>query len=158
MRQLRFSGLGISSTVKRLSLACAVAGVLAACAQYTTAQPGPYYPDLGGQPSPTTTLTPIGFTVASWPANSEPGAGEATTIYVAFHDAGSPVAGAQVTLSAQSGESTQPYGPRDTSASGYAVFVLSGLSERPNQPVLVQVTVTYEGQTYTATTDFTPAP
>lgn len=135
-----------------------VALVLAGCGQFTTAQPGPYYPNLGALPSPTATLAPAGYTVAAWPANSEPSTSADNTIYVAFRDAGSPVPGAQVTLYAQTGGSAQSYGPRDTGASGYAAFTLSGLAERANRPVLVQVSVTFQGQNFTATTDFTPAP
>lgn len=141
-----------------LSISCALALSLAACAQFTTAQPGPYYPDLVAPANPTATLAPAAYTVAAWPANSEPRADQANTIYVAFRRAGTPVPGAQVTLYVQSGDSAQSYGQRETSASGYAAFILNGLAERPNQHVSVQITVIYDGQSYSATTDFTPAP
>lgn len=141
-----------------LGVASLVALILTGCTQFTTTQPGPYYPNLGAPASPTATLAPAGYTVAAWPANSEPSASFTNTVYVAFRDAGKPISSAQVTLYAQSGTAAQSYGPRETSTSGYAAFKLSGLAERPNQPVLVHITVIYQGQNFTATTDFTPAP
>jgi hypothetical protein len=133
---------------------------LAACAQFTASQPGPYYPAIGTAASPTPTVAPLGYTLAAWPSNSGPPAGAPVGIIVAFRNAGAPVAGATASLVVQAAnaDAGQPYGPLATNASGYAGFTLSGAGEAPNLPMLVQVTVTYLGQTYSAVTEFTPAP
>lgn len=154
----------IASAVRRqvrrfaLGLIVPLMCVVAACAQGNAPHPGPYYPDLHTPASPTGTIAPLGYTVAAWPADSAPMVGESHTIFVTFRNAGRPIARAQVTLSVRSGASTWTYGPLDTDATGYAAFTLSGTSEKPNQPVLVLVSVNYEGQTFSTSTNYTPAP
>lgn len=143
-----------------LAAVCGTALVLAACGQFTTADPGPYYPAIGAASTPTATVAPLGYTVAAWATNSGPPAGSPVGIVVAFHDAGLPVPGAQVSLSVVPAGSytSQSYGPLTTNATGYAGFTLSGEGDQPDLPMLVQVSVTYQGQTYTASTEFTPSP
>ncbi len=133
---------------------------LAACQPFTPATqaaPGPYFPVIR-TPLPSGSPTPpaLAYTVGAWPANSSPAQGAQVTIYVSFRNGGTPVPGGVATVRVHYPGTTQDFSGGRTSGSGYAAINVAGSSS--SRPVLVDVYVSYQGQTYTATTSFTPMP
>ncbi len=78
------------------------------------------------------------------------------TIYVSFRNAGIPVAGGVATVRVHYPGAAQDFSGGRTSGSGYTAINVAGSSS--SKPVLVDVYVSYQGQTYSATTSFTPTP
>lgn len=138
--------------------AMALALGLSACASFPTANPGPSYPVINAPPHSTAIPDAPPFTVAAWPSNSAPGPREPLNIYVSFRQSGHPVRGASVSLILQGANVAHAYGPFATNAAGYAGFQLGTNVGPPNRPVFIQVSVSYQGKTYRATTDITPQP
>jgi hypothetical protein len=160
-----------------LRLCCAAAFLLclSACSMPTQTPPSSYYPAIQASPSPAPpTPEAAAFEVGAWPSNASPHSGGAVTIFVLFRSAGIPVAGAQVTVNVRygyvagsvrtDGGSVQTYGsgppvrygPIATDGSGYAHVAV--LSASPAHPAQVDVTVSYQGQTYSTSTSFAATP
>lgn len=129
----------------------------------TQAQAGPNLPVIQ-TPAGSTTPTPgpLQYTVGAWPSNYTPAVGDTVTIFVSFRDAGAPIKGAAATAIAYyPGSHGIGGGPVVTDSQGYAaidmpVNGLAGTTGQTRQTVQVRVTVSYQGQTYQATTNFTP--
>lgn len=173
MRRVRHHGswasaLRASLSVGGLVLLACLALALGGCGPLTQAEAGPYYPVIRTPTGPTTpTPGPLTYTVGVWPSDSTPPPGGAITIFVSFRNAGKPVPGASVSgvafYQSHAGARSIGVGPRLTDRQGYASLALpvgNALSPvgKTDKTVLVTVTVSYEGQTYQATTNFTPLP
>lgn len=112
-------------------------------------------------PAPTPTFPP--FTIGAWPSNFSPNNSDTITIYALCRvqnqamtgPAQPPSAGTPVTFSAQ-GLGTGATRPTDADGLASWTFQISGASV--GQPIVVQVTASYNGQTYQNTTFFTVSP
>lgn len=170
-----FAGCGPSTMLEVLStpmkqrlfllLLAVLAVLLAACSASLVNDPGQgqgtialYTPSL----SPTPTAPP--FTIGAFTSNPSPGTSDTVTIYVIFHLGGKPQGQAGVSLYFHTyggggiDQLNSQAGGRQTANDGWAAFTLN-YTNLPNQsPVLVDVTVQYNGQTYqqTKATFFTP--
>jgi hypothetical protein len=153
-------------TLSALAVLTSLGLLLAACSPLgptTQAQAGPPQPVIQ-TPAGSTTPTPgpFTYTVGAWPSNYTPAASSTVIIFVSFRDAGAPVAGASATASAYyPGSGGIGAGPVKTDSQGYAaigmpVRALANTIGTTKQTVQVTVTVSYQGHTYQATTNFTP--
>lgn len=147
--------------------ACAALSVtLAACGPILQAAPSQsYLPGIHAPPaSGTPTPGPLAYTVGAWPSNSAPPPNGQVTIYVSFRDVGAPVAGGHVSVTVQYVGRSRTFGPVSTKSDGLAAIsvpvggplaINAGSRE---QSLQVRVKVVYQGQSYMATTNFTPLP
>ena len=110
----------------------------------------------------TPTVPPLSYTVGAWPSNSAPAAGSSVKIFVSFRDAGAPVAGGHVSVVAHYPGRTISFGPFATGSDGYTALavpvggiVMAGPGHTPAS-VLVDVYVSYQGQTYSTVISFAP--
>lgn len=148
-------------------LVCGVLSVaLAACAPTSQAAPSQrYLPVIHAAPT-TSTPTPgsLTYTVGAWPSNSAPAPNGRVTIYVAFRDAGAPVAGGKVSVTIHYAGQWRAFGPAWTNGGGLAAIsvpvggMLTINLGSHEQSVAVSAQVVYHGETYQASTSFTPVP
>lgn len=138
-----------------LLLLAVLAVLLAACSASLVNDPGQgqgtialHTPSL----SPTPTTPP--YTIGAFASNPSPGTSDTVTIYVIFHFGGKPQGQAGVSLFFHSYQGSgidqlnSQAGVRQTANDGWAAFTLT-YTNLPNQsPVLVDVTVQYNGQSY----------
>jgi len=106
--------------------------------------------------SPTPTAPP--YTIGAFANNLSPGLSDTVTIYVIFHLNGKPAGGASVNLYFHSYTSNGSGGPIDqlnnqvggeqTADDGWAAFRVTYTNLPDQEQVLVDVTVSYQGQTY----------
>jgi hypothetical protein len=150
-----------------ISVLTACLGVsLSACALFGTSthpQAGQSAPVIQ-TPAASTTPTPgrFQYVVGAWPSNYTPAAGTSVTIYVAFRNGSDAVTGAAASLEAYyPGSHSLIAGPVATDRQGYAALTIPAggpvsPAGKTNRTVQVTVSVSYRGQTYRATTNFTP--
>jgi hypothetical protein len=143
----------------RVALLVVLTLCLAACGPVSHAEPGSYFPVIR---APVATISPtpgpLTYTVGAWASNSSPLPTDQITIYVSFRNAGTPVAGGDASIQVNLPQGTQSFGPTATDASGYAAFTVYFANARPGRPVIVNATVSYEGQVYQGTTTFAAMP
>ncbi len=118
------------------------------------------------QQSPTPTFP--GFTVGAWPSNYSPGNNDNITIYVicriqdpTMQTPPKPAPGLHVIVSfTPAGNAAFNQSPLTgtTGSDGIAAVPLQLSDPTSGVPIIVQVSVTYQGVTYTAETFFTPNP
>jgi hypothetical protein len=106
--------------------------------------------------SPTPTAPPA--TIGAYASNLSPGLSDTVTIYVIFHLNGKPVGGATVSLYfhayAPNGgggpidQLNNQAGTRQTADDGWAAFQVTYTALPAQVQVLIDVTVSYQGQTY----------
>lgn len=137
-----------------------VALLLAGCDLQAQASPSPKYYPVIHAPSPTQSPTPLplSYTVGVWPSDFTPREGRPVTVYVAFRNAGIPVAGAGVSVRVQYVTGWETFGPSATNDAGYAAFVVPSHVQPPARPIVVNATVVYQGQSYTGTSVFATMP
>lgn len=151
----------------------AIALVLfSACSASLVNDPGSANPTIALH-TPAANLTPTPTsppeTIGAFTSNPSPGVNGSITIYVIFHfslNGGTPrgVGGASVNLffhTYQGQPVTQlnsQVGAQQTTQDGWAAFPITYTGLPAQTPVIVDVTVTYQGQTYTKqiATFFTP--
>jgi hypothetical protein len=117
--------------------------------------------------TPTPTAPPE--TIGAFTSNPTPRVNDSITIYVIFHfssNGGTPrgVGGASVNLNfhfyngAPVTQLNSQVGAQQTTQDGWAAFPITYTGLQPQTPVIVDVTVSYQGQNYTKTTAtfFTP--
>lgn len=152
--------------------ACAVALLFSACSASLVKDPGSgdlpialHTPAVNLTPTPTSPPATIG----AFPSNPSPQVNDNITIYVIFHisiNGGIPrgVPGASVSLSFHFYNGTPVSqlngqgGSQQTTQDGWAAFPLTYTGLQPQTPVIVDVSVDYQGKTYTKSqaTFFTP--
>jgi hypothetical protein len=136
----------------------------------TPARAGPVFPAIR-TPTGTRAPTPgpLTYTVGAWPSDSTPRVRGTVTIFVSVRDGGAPVQDATVMVEAlypgslAGGARSVMAGPSSTNREGYAAVGMPvGPAPAPvnttQQTVQVAVTVTLQGNSYRATTNFTPLP
>ncbi len=153
------AALGLVS-LGSLSLLLAACGPISQAAPSQTYFPVIHAPSAGDTPTP----GPLTYTVGAWPSNSAPAPYGQVTIYVSFRNEGVPVAGAAASVTVQYPGHWRSFGSVKTDHSGFAAIVvpvggvLAVNHGSGEQSVLVNVQVNYQGQSYQATTNFTPLP
>jgi hypothetical protein len=148
----------------RLVFLAALVGVVGsalafvACGPQTEAAPGQYYPVIV-TPTNDSTPTPdaLSYVVGAWPSDAAPPPSGTVIIYVEFHDGQVPVPGAEATIDVFLPSGVWGYGPALTNSSGLARFLVR-YSAFVGRAILVEAHVSYQGQTYDASTSFAPAP
>jgi hypothetical protein len=146
------SRMGPAAVVSVFGLTLAACGPLTL--PTTQAAPGASYPVIRTPVNLTPTVPPLAYTVGAWPSNSSPYLGAPVTVYVSFRNGGSPVGGGQAYVTVHYPGSYLSFGPAYTGGDGYTGIPVPG-SAAPT-PIVVDVSVSYLGQTYTTTTGFTP--
>ncbi len=156
----------------RLVLAAGLVVLFSACSASLANNPGSGQPTIALQ-TPNENLTPTPTsppeTIAAYPSNPSPKTNDNITIYVIFHissDGGTPrgVGGASVSVSFAfySGQPVtqidSEVGAQQTTPDGWAAFPITFSGLQPQTPILVSVSVSYNGQTYQRpnATFFTP--
>ncbi len=116
--------------------------------------------------SPTPTAPP--YTIGAFVSNPAPGLNDTVTVYVIFHLGGKPQGGASVNLYFHAYATNGGGGPidqlnsqaggRQTADDGWAAFQVTYTALPAQVEVLVDVAVSYQGQTYqhARATFFTP--
>ncbi len=114
-----------------------------------------------GQRTPTPTFPP--FTVGTWPSNFSPNNQDTITIYVlcrvqpaSMAGPGTPAPGLAVQVQVLDPINQSYQGTTDNDGMAAITFPIN--DSHSGTPVVVNVSVTYNGQTYVAHTFFTPNP
>jgi hypothetical protein len=148
------------------------AALLSACSASLVTDPGSGQPTIALHTIPTN-LTPTptapAYTIGAWPSNPSPHVNDSITIYVIFHVGGRGVGGATVSLSFYSlntrgnvtpvAQLNNQVSAQQTTEDGWAAFPLTCTGLSSQTPILVYVSVSYQGQSYEenqAATFFTP--
>lgn len=156
----------------RLALAACVVVLFSACSASLANDPGSAQPTIALH-TPNANLTPTPTsppeTIGAFSSNPTPKTTDNITIYVIFHissNGGTPrgVGGASVSLSFAfyNGQPVSQLNgqvnAQQTTNDGWAAFPLTFSGLQPQTPVLISVTVNYNGQTYSKSnaTFFTP--
>jgi hypothetical protein len=155
-----------------LALAALAVGLFSACSASLVNDPGSAQPTIAlHTPAANLTPTPTAppYTIGAFASNPTPHVNDSITIYVIFHiseNGGTPrgVGGASVSLNftfysgAPVAQLNGQGGSQQTTQDGWAAFPLTFSGLQPQTPVIVNVTVNYQGQTYTKqqATFFTP--
>jgi hypothetical protein len=92
----------------------------------------------------------------AWMTVTDPARRSNTTLCVRLIVGGQPINGAHVTATAHYKSTDSPLGPATTGGDGVAAITFSVGGASPGFTVDVNVTITNGGQTYQATTSFTP--
>lgn len=103
------------------------------------------------------------FTIGAWPSNFSPELNDTITIYVVCRVQDQSMQGPShppptLTVVINIGSPVNKQYTARTGADGYATQAFSYNDSSPGQPVIVNVSATYNGATYSAETFFTPGP
>jgi hypothetical protein len=141
---------------------------LAACSASLVNDPGNGQPTIALHPIQSVLPTPTAppYTIGAYASNESPNINDSVTIYVIFHINGKPQGGATVSISFRYenrggiAQLNNQVGAKQTGDDGWAAFPITFTNLPPQQPVIVDPTVTFNGQTYVPIQDkpafFTP--
>lgn len=155
-----------------LALAASVVVLFSACSASLANDPGTGQPTIAlHTPAANLTPTPTAppWTIGAWSSNPSPGVNDNIVIYVIFHvssNGGTPrgVQGASVNLffhfpnGGPVAQLNSQGGAQQTTPDGWAAFPITYTGLTAQQPIQVDVTVSYKGQNYAkaGATFFTP--
>lgn len=130
--------------------------ILAACSASLVNDPGSGNPTIALHPIQNLTPTPTAppFTIGAFASNETPNINDSITVYVIFHINGKPQGGATVNLDfhydngVPIAQLNSQAGGKTTGDDGWAAFPLTFTNLTPQKPVEVDVTITFNGQTY----------
>jgi hypothetical protein len=129
---------------------------LAACSASLANDPGSAIPTIALHPIQNLTPTPTAppYTIGAFASNETPNVNDSITIYVIFHINGKPQGGATVSIyfSTTNGSGiaqlNNQAGAKQTGDDGWAAFPITFTGLTSQQPVIVSVTVNFNGQNY----------
>ncbi|HEY7125135.1 MAG TPA: hypothetical protein VH540_14375 [Ktedonobacterales bacterium] len=141
---------------------------LAACSASLVNDPGNGNPTIALHPIQNLTPSPTAYpyTIGAFASNETPNVNDSLTIYVIFHINGKPQGGASVSINfyydggAGISQLNSQVGTKQTADDGWAAFPITFTSLAPQKPVIVAITVNFNGQNYSPPQDkpafFTP--
>jgi hypothetical protein len=137
-------------------LAALALAALSACSASLANDPGSGNPTIALHPIQNLTPTPTAppYTIGAFASNETPNVNDSITIYVIFHLHGKPQGGATVNLffhydnGAGIAQLNSQAGAKPTGDDGWAGFPITFTNLSPQQPVEVDITITFNGQTY----------
>ncbi len=130
--------------------------MLAACSASLATNPGSGNPTIALHPIQNLTPSPTAppFTIGAFASNETPNVNDSITIYVIFHINGKPQGGATVNLNFHYdngipiAQLNSQAGARTTGDDGWAAFPITFTGLTAQKPVIIDITITFNGQTY----------